>query len=286
MDHLALQVREIHHIVVHQADAPDAGGGDAGWVVERCAPKVLRDKDGSIATKLVLTMFHFNLQYVATDIPENLKKYEDAIIKIGFKPLLDVLDEHPSWAFSLEFQGYMLEQMAKNHPKVFDQFKAQAATCQAEFVSFHYSDQLFLAYPALDLERSHELLDELLAEAGLTEQLGHGIELLLEPTMEAYLASFNALMARTDVLWSKPSEISFFAALGLPLVLSAPVGAQEVANRAWVLEQGAGIDQRAVSAAAEWLLDLVEDGLLAASAWTAPPPDAASGRPPAACAPR
>ncbi|MBI5525578.1 MAG: hypothetical protein HY897_04525 [Deltaproteobacteria bacterium] len=160
--------------------AADAGAADAGTClnafdagapateqVYSCAPKVLRDKEGNIATKFALSLFHFNLQYVATDDEADKKKYEDAIIKIGFAPILDILDAHPSWTLSLEFQGYMLEQMAKLHPKVFDKFKESVKTCQSEFVSFHYSDQLFIAYGERDMAWSHALNEEVFDITGV-----------------------------------------------------------------------------------------------------------------------
>ena len=71
------------------------------------------------------------------------------------------------------------------------------------------------------------------------------------PGFRAYYARFNALLARTDVLWTKPSELTFYAALGLPLVCGAPVGVHERHNRRWVREAGAGVKQRDARFAAE-----------------------------------
>jgi hypothetical protein len=112
-----------------------------------------------------------------------------------------------------------------------------------------------------------QVFEECLGEAGLGGALGHGVELLFEPTMEAYLRSMNGLLARTDVLWTKPSEMCFFAALGLPLVCAPPVGVHERFNRRWVRESGAGVKQRDARFAAEWLSDMLSEGTLAAAAW-------------------
>jgi hypothetical protein len=107
----------------------------------------------------------------------------------------------------------------------------------------------------------------------LIEQHGLGalprgaLQVLYEPEMKAYFRAFNALMASTDVLWTKPSEMTFFGALGLPLVLSAPVGAHERYNRRWAVEQGAGLHQREPRHAAEWLGEWLSDGTLATAAW-------------------
>jgi hypothetical protein len=108
---------------------------------------------------------------------------------------------------------------------------------------------------------------EALREAGLEDRLGHGVELLRAPTFDAYYRQFNALLARSDVLWTKPSELAFYAALGLPVVCAPPVGVHERYNRRWLRESGAGLRQRDPRVAADWLQDWLGDGLLASAAW-------------------
>jgi hypothetical protein len=108
----------------------------------------------------------------------------------------------------------------------------------------------------------------LLTKAGLADRIGHGVELLLEPELANYLRAFNDLLARTDILWTKPSELTFFGALGIPLVMSWPVGVHERYNRRWALEAGAGLKQRDPSFAAEWIGEWLSDGTLAAAAWS------------------
>ncbi|GAO04985.1 hypothetical protein [Anaeromyxobacter sp. PSR-1] len=108
---------------------------------------------------------------------------------------------------------------------------------------------------------------EALRRAGLEPLLGGAVEILRAPSFGEYYARFNALLARTDVLWTKPSELTFYGALGLPLVLAPPVGVHERYNRRWARESGAGLKQRDARFAAEWLSDWLADGLLAAAAW-------------------
>jgi hypothetical protein len=116
-------------------------------------------------------------------------------------------------------------------------------------------------------EDVEERFRDILRESGL-EHLGGGpVEILRGESFQDYYARFNALLARADVLWTKPSELSFYAALGLPLILSSPVGVHERYNRRWVRESGAGIKQREPHTAAEWLADWLADGFLAAAAW-------------------
>ncbi len=108
---------------------------------------------------------------------------------------------------------------------------------------------------------------ETIQKARLEDQVGRGIELLSERSFPAYYTAFNALLARTDVLWTKPSELTFYGALGIPLLLAPPVGVHERYNRRWARESGAALKQREPRFAAEWIADWLADGLLAAAAW-------------------
>ena len=107
-----------------------------------------------------------------------------------------------------------------------------------------------------------------LSRAGLSAQLGTGVEILHEPTLNGYFDRFDALLADTDVLWSKPSELVFYAALGIPLLLAPPVGIHETYNLRWVREHGAGFKQRDAHVVGDRLLDHLHDGNLASAAWS------------------
>ncbi len=106
----------------------------------------------------------------------------------------------------------------------------------------------------------------LIKDVRLTSQLGKGITILHEKTKHEYFASFNELLRKTDVLWTKPSELSFYAGLGLPIIMAPSVGSQEDFNRIWLKTIGGGISQDDPEFAAEWLFDWVENGWLARAA--------------------
>jgi hypothetical protein len=105
-------------------------------------------------------------------------------------------------------------------------------------------------------------------DAGLAGRFGSGLEILCEESVPVYLRRFNRLIERTDVLWTKPSELTFFAALGLPIVFARPVGVHERLNRRWAIQRGAGLKQDDPRHAAEWLREWLDDGTLAAAAWS------------------
>lgn len=91
--------------------------------------------------------------------------------------------------------------------------------------------------------------------------------ILVAPDFATHYRQFNAALAATDVLWTKPSELTFYGALGLPLVLGNPLGVHESCNRRWARDRGAGLKQRDPRHASQWLPEWLEEGVLAAAAW-------------------
>ena len=102
----------------------------------------------------------------------------------------------------------------------------------------------------------------------LHDELGTGLEIVFDPDPFAYIDKFNASLRRTDVLWTKPSELVFYCGLGLPIVMAPPIGTHEVRNERWLQEIHAGVNQAGPAASChEWLFDLRENGRLAEAAW-------------------
>jgi len=87
-------------------------------------------------------------------------------------------------------------------------------------------------------------------------------------TLEDYLREFIAVIRETDILWTKPSELSFYSALGIPIIMSPTIGSQEKYNRRWLHEIQAGIRQENPDYVDQWLFDALDDGLLAEAAWS------------------
>jgi hypothetical protein len=127
--------------------------------------------------KFLLSLYHFNIQYVAgglkglfPDSPDfdlSAEDVEDMIIKESFEPVLDLYLRHPDWHGDIELQGYFIEVLEKRHPGVLEKLRTLANSGQIELVSFHYSDQLFLAYPRADMEWSVKLNREIFERNGL-----------------------------------------------------------------------------------------------------------------------
>jgi hypothetical protein len=98
-------------------------------------------------------------------------------------------------------------------------------------------------------------------------RLGDAATILFERDFVSYCRRFDETLATADALWTKPSELTFFGALGLPLLLAPPLGVHERRNRAWALELGAAVDASAARRTAVRLASLVADGTLAQVAW-------------------
>jgi hypothetical protein len=84
---------------------------------------------------------------------------------------------------------------------------------------------------------------------------------------ESYFDQFNQCLQSTDVLWTKPSELSFYSALGLPIIMAPAIGPQEKCNRQWLREIGAGFKQQNPEHTDQWFFDLLNKGRLAEAAW-------------------
>ncbi|TSC75435.1 MAG: hypothetical protein G01um101430_277 [Parcubacteria group bacterium Gr01-1014_30] len=92
------------------------------------------------------------------------------------------------------------------------------------------------------------------------------IEIIFAEDIESYFTKFNQALRETDVLWTKPSELSFYSALGIPIIISRPIGSQEEFNRRWLLKSGFGLSQEDPSHTNQWLFDWLQKGYLAEAA--------------------
>ena len=92
------------------------------------------------------------------------------------------------------------------------------------------------------------------------------IEIIFEKDAKSYFAKFNSALRKTDVLWTKPSELSFYSALGMPIVIAPPVGSQEEFNMRWLLKSNFGLFQENPDYTNQWLFDWLEQGHLAEAA--------------------
>jgi hypothetical protein len=94
------------------------------------------------------------------------------------------------------------------------------------------------------------------------------IKVIYADNINEYFRKFNEAMRTTDVLWTKPSELSFYAGLGIPIIMTPPIGSQEKFNRKWLREIQAGIKQENPEYANDWIFDFLNQGRFAEAAWS------------------
>lgn len=87
-----------------------------------------------------------------------------------------------------------------------------------------------------------------------------GIEIIYAPSFEEYYNIFNKAIRKADLLWTKPSELSFYANLGLPIIIAPTIGSHEDINKQWILESGFGYEQKNIKFAKQWLMNEINEG--------------------------
>ena len=117
-------------------------------------------------------------------------------------------------------------------------------------------------------EAVKEYFEEAIKNLGLADQLGKSVEILFVLNMKDYFKTFNLALRKTDILWTKPSELSFYAALGLPIIIAPTIGSHEEFNQRWLLKSDFGVLQKSPKFASEWISDMVNEGHLADRAFS------------------
>jgi len=101
---------------------------------------------------------------------------------------------------------------------------------------------------------------------GINKKSDGKVNIIYADTKHEYFRKFNEILKTTDVLWSKPSELSFYAGLGIPIIMAPTIGSQEDFNKAWLYQIGAGFEQGDPRYTHQWLFDWLESGWLAQAA--------------------
>ncbi len=110
-----------------------------------------------------------------------------------------------------------------------------------------------------------QYFDRLLEKYKLTGN-GHA-RVVYNPDKNAYFSEFSRLMRDTDLLWTKPSELSFYCGLGIPIIIAPPIGPHEIFNQRWLRDLGSGTHQSEPEYCGEWILDYLADGRFSQAAW-------------------
>ncbi|MDD4358494.1 MAG: hypothetical protein PHY30_01615 [Candidatus Pacebacteria bacterium] len=89
------------------------------------------------------------------------------------------------------------------------------------------------------------------------------VEIIYEKNFRTYFETFNNALRKTDILWTKPSELSFYAMLAIPIIIAPEIGSQEKFNKRWIEKSGFGVEQKDPLHINDWLFDSINRGYLA-----------------------
>jgi hypothetical protein len=115
-----------------------------------------------------------------------------------------------------------------------------------------------------------DLADEFYAAArefGLTSAMNKDLFIDSYKDRPSYFREFSKTLRKTDILWTKPSEMSFYTGTGIPIIMAPSIGSQEQFNRIWLKTVGGGVAQADPRYVDEWLFDWINSGGLARMAW-------------------
>ncbi|MFA5431400.1 MAG: hypothetical protein WC319_00755 [Candidatus Paceibacterota bacterium] len=126
-----------------------------------------------------------------------------------------------------------------------------------------YNKRLKVILVAGTKKNIRDYFEKEIRNGGLGDFLNDGIEILWGKDFKEYYDKFNLALRKTDILWTKSSELSFYTALGLPIIIAPTIGSQEEFNRSWLLKSGFGIDQRETEKVKDWFYDWLHLGYFA-----------------------
>ncbi|MDD4661807.1 MAG: hypothetical protein PHG24_00815 [Candidatus Pacebacteria bacterium] len=89
------------------------------------------------------------------------------------------------------------------------------------------------------------------------------VEIIYENNFDDYFTNFNKALRKTDILWTKPSELSFYAMLAIPIIIAPEIGSQEKFNKRWIENSGFGVAEQDIDCVEDWLFDWINKGYFA-----------------------
>jgi len=116
-------------------------------------------------------------------------------------------------------------------------------------------------------EQVYEYFKKEILALGLSKELRQRkVHILFSKTKADYFNQFTRDLRRTDIIWTKPSELSFYTALGFPIIIADPIGSQELFNQRWLKAIGSGTNMEDPRYTNQWLFDWLKSGWFAEAA--------------------
>jgi hypothetical protein len=85
--------------------------------------------------------------------------------------------------------------------------------------------------------------------------------------LDDYFNAFDRAILESDILITKPSELSFYSSLGISLLLLPSIGYQEDFNEDWLLKNNFAIKAKNLKYFSDWFFDFLNEGFFAKCAF-------------------
>jgi len=207
-----------------------------------------------------------NIYLTGFPLPQENIGFREKILKEDLKTRLINLD--PKKAYFKKYKALILDKLEKlpsksDHPLTI-LYSVGGAGAQTDI-------GIKIAKKLKDKIKKGEV--RLILSAGIRENVKHffeqelngikNIEIIYEKDFETYFNSFNKALRKTDILWTKPSELSFYSMLGMPIIIAPEIGSQEKFNKRWIENSGFGIEAQDLEYIDDWLFDWINKGYFA-----------------------
>ena len=144
---------------------------------------------------------------------------------------------------------------------------AGAQTNIAETIISNLSDLLNSDVIELNLFAGIRTEAKLYFEGIIQKYKTKNVNILFYASIQEYFTDFEQKLNQTDILWTKPSELSFYTSLGLPIIISLPIGHHENYNCEWILNNKSGVKYLENLNLKNWLISNLAEGKFAEMAW-------------------
>ena len=217
---------------------------------------------------IFLTGFPLPLESIGTEKQEILRK------DLGAR----LLNLDPQERFHEKYQPYIDENVQISHEKIDHVFTMMfaigGAGAQKEMVMEYVAtlierikkQEMKVFLSAGTRPEVNDYFVKSLTALGLKKNIGKNIGIVYNQDITKYFIDFSKKLQKTDILWTKPSELSFYSGLGVPILMAPTIGSQEDYNKRWLMGIGSGIPQIDPKYANQWIFDYLSSGRFAEAA--------------------
>jgi UDP-N-acetylglucosamine:LPS N-acetylglucosamine transferase len=210
-----------------------------------------------------------NIVHTGFPLPKDLVGEHNQIIKRNLAHRLVNIDPQKVYEKTIKDQRGIFFKSNKNHPLTLTYVVGGARAQLHILYLITTSLQQKIKHEELKLQvlfGTHLKAAENFRLFCMQNHIDKQIHIQVAADVGTYFTEFSDALQTTDILISKPSEMSFYTALGIPLLILPPLGAHEEQNKEWLLHKGCGLIMDDPTTINEWLFDWLNQGIFAKAA--------------------